>query len=143
MVFAIFGTFTGVVVLVASFLVAGWYLLFKRRGNDKNRPPLVGPSWRENLKAFSTIDDGLASRYPLQFGRMLEAQRQNNDGTCAGTGAIFRLNMPQMADFVICSDFKIAKVILEGDESQGIAEIEKSSMLRQFDTFPGRASIHS
>ena len=117
-------------------------MLFAWRGKKK-LPPLVGPSWQENLKAFSTIADATASRYPHQFGRMVESRNQHPDGTSVGTGAVFRLAMPQWSHFITVTDYKVARVILEGDDANGIAESEKSTLVRVLDVFPGRGTILS
>ena len=129
----------GTVVVAVVTAVIAVFLSRKR----KNLPPLIGPSWRENLQQFSTLANGTIAKYPHELAKMLEAQCPESCNESTGCGVIFRMSMPQLTEFIMCSDYKIVREIMEGDESKGILEAEKSPMLKVFDLYPGKPSLIS
>jgi hypothetical protein len=48
-------------------------------------------------------------------------------------GAVFRINMPQMKPFIVTTDYKLVRRVLEGSSKDNISEAEKSPIGRALD----------
>jgi hypothetical protein len=54
-------------------------------------------------------------------------------GEGTSNGAVFRLNMPQMKPFIVSTDYKLVRMVIEGNSRQHLLEAEKSPVVRVFD----------
>jgi hypothetical protein len=48
-------------------------------------------------------------------------------------GTVFCLNMPQLFPFIVSTDYKLARLVLEGNSIEHISAGEKSPIVRAFD----------
>lgn len=128
------------VVSICSVLVAIFEFIspFWKR-DERNLPPRRGmKSSRDNAAILTTID-GAAGMY---FLKSLSKEAENGSSVDENwSGSLFRLSIPFISTFIICTDYKIAHLILEGDNSENIEEAEKSTFQQQYDMYPGRPSI--
>jgi uncharacterized protein YerC len=138
------GTASGVVLtgvaiaMVLITVVVVKYVWKKKDPKLAHLPPLRGKTWRENARTITTIKDAAGLHFLNDICKKMEAEV-----LCGkeGSGVVFRLAMPQSAPFIICTDYKVARMILEGDSAHEIEESEKTALVRQFDLFHNRASL--
>jgi hypothetical protein len=126
-----------IAVLLVSVVVVR--LVWKKKDPKLAQfPPLRGKTWRENARTITTIKDAAGLHFLNDICKKLEAEELNGQD---GSGVVFRLAMPQSAPFIICTDYKVAHMILEGDSAHDVSESEKTSLVRQFDLFHNRPSL--
>lgn len=79
--------------------------------------------------------------YANELCRDLEREVTKVGPIQLSSGVVFRMEMPFDGSYFLCSDYKVARVILEGDSARSITEAEKSAIVQQFDLFPGRHNM--
>lgn len=106
------------------------------RLRDPKHPPFLGPDIWTNIALLTdtTCCTGATHFHDLSMSLL-------GFGKTA-YGAVFQLNMIS-GNFVVITDYKLARIVLAGDPSQGINEAEKTTIGRAFDLFPNIGSIFS
>ena len=109
---------------VVGLALCYWYFKPIRKG----LPPLVGPGMLDTVAKFGTLVD----LTQLHFFSDLSADvRASGKGT--SNGAVFRLRVPQLHEFIVSSDYKLIRKVLEGSSKDKLLEGEKLSMMHTFD----------
>ena len=126
-------------VVFIAYFIKSW----SRKDNSKKGqlPPLRGKSWRENAQTLTKVKGAAGVFFLKELSRLLELECKDCDGIHKDSGVVFRISMPQSSPFIICTDYKVARLILEGDNNKGINESDKSPVFRQFDLFPNRPNM--
>ena len=132
---------TAIAAIALLGVVLRYYFRMLTTHKDKNLPPLRGKSWRENPRILTTIEGAAGMMFLKDICRDMERSLHNDQNKTKGSGVIFRLAMPGFAPFIICADYKAARIVLEGDSARDIEESEKSPFVRQFDLFPNRPNV--
>lgn len=115
-------------LIILAVVVA--FALYQRffKSSTQNLPPKVGPGIFATLAKMTSISD-LAM---LEFLHEL-SQLVTGEGNGTPTGAVFRINMPQMKPFIVSTDYKLVRKVLEGSSKEHIFAGEKSPFARAFD----------
>lgn len=128
------------VVSICSVLVAIFEFIspFWKR-DERDLPPSRGMKSPHGNAAILTTINGAAGMF---FLKSLSKDAENGSSVDENwSGTLFRLSIPFISTFIICTDYKIAHLILEGDSTENIEEAEKSTFQQHFDLYPGRPSI--
>lgn len=130
--------------VVAIFLLALLIIIRKLSQLEPvgNLPPLAPKPWRENARNLAAIEGATSIWYLKDLSESFHCKLKS-EGKIAESGVLFRIAMPQRAPFIVCTDYKVARVILEGDSDGNVKESEKIPLVRQFDSYPGRPTIFS
>lgn len=106
--------------------VASYHWFFKKP--RKGLPPKVGPGIWATISKMTTISDLTQIHFVHDLSLLLTGA-----GKGTTNGAVFRLNMPQLHPFIVATDYKLIRRVLEGSSKDKIPEAEKPAMLRSFD----------
>lgn len=121
--------FSGALVLASSIAL---YIVFVRQDKRRKKlPPMAPTPWYDNIFIVG---------YPSLVNRMKNSDwtfNNHSQNTCSGT--IYRESMPLPFPFIICCDYKLARILLVGNNER--AEAEKSPGIRVLDIYPGIGSI--
>lgn len=112
---------------ISGGLALLYHFFFKPRKGSLPLPPRCGPGMLATVSKLSTITD-LSS---LEFIRNVSREVTGIGRTT--NGAVFRLNMPQIKPFIVTTDHKLARLVLEGNSREKIPEGEKTPFIRVFD----------
>jgi hypothetical protein len=105
-------------------------------------PPLKGSaSLLYNARMITTIKGAAGLLYVNNLCKELESEIAEVAPLDKGSGVIYELQLPFQGQFFVCSDYKAAHTILEGDSVKGIPETEKSRVVQQFDLYPGHPNM--
>ena len=119
-----------IILFISLAAISLVYCLYKKLfKSPKGLPPLMGPGIVDTVKKLSTITD-LSS---LEFFHDMSLKVTSDGGGKTSNGAIFRINMPQLNPYVITTDYKLARKVLEGNSKENIPEGEKTPTVRVFD----------
>ena len=102
--------------LIILAVVVGFALYYRFFKSHPNLPPKVGPGDLRTL-------DFLHELSLIVTGK----------GKGTSTGAVFRINMPQMNPFIVSTDYKLVRKVFEGSSKEHILEAEKTPLVRAFD----------
>lgn len=122
----------GIFLCALGFVVVKLYY----RPRNANNPVFVGPDIWTNI---SLLTDPNSCSGATHFHDLSMALTGFGKTTY---GAVYQLYMTS-ANFVVITDYKLARLVLVGDNSQGIRESEKTSVSRAFDLFLNHGSIFS
>jgi hypothetical protein len=117
------------VLALASALVAVLLYFLLTRSNNKKKgrlPPKIGGSFLSNISKL-TATQGTS---PLEYPHRLSAECHQGK---TAYGAVYRLSMPMPSEYIVTTDYKLSRMIMEGDSSIGLPEAEKSDITRRFD----------
>ena len=117
-----------VLVSVASLLLVLFYWMLSRRKRPAT-PPLMETPWHENIRKLSGNGFDLVN-HPHQLSLQASAK-----DVSPSSGAVYSLAMLPLPfpPAVVCCDYKLGRLILEGDPTLGIEESDKSTVMRTFD----------
>lgn len=128
---------------VATVICAVGLAVLIRNMTKKDRdnlPHLRGKkSSFENASIITTVEGAAGMFFFSNICKEIEKERKDLEPSWSG--ALYRLSIPFIPQFIVCSDYKVARLVLEGDSSKDIEEAEKSTVVQQFDQFPGRHTI--
>lgn len=112
------------------------FFLTKSTKTRKGRlPPKVGGNFLFNVNKL-TATEGTSS---LDYPHDLSAQCDEGK---TPYGAAYRLSMPMPSMYIVCTDYKLSRLVMEGDASVNLPEAEKADITRKFD-YVDRPSILS
>ena len=57
------------------------------------------------------------------------------------TGCVYRLHLPLWYEMIVCCDYKLAKLLLHGNEEIGIQESEKTNLIQVLNIFPNVCNL--
>ena len=126
----------GFLIAAVSALIYKFTMKSDNHFHDK-LPPLINASKFKNLELYSCIDGITAAKTDLDRSRELDGVGRTS------RGVLYRINMLVAPLYMVCTDYKLVRIVLEGDNSKQIPESEKTSMGRGFDLFDGIGSIFS
>jgi hypothetical protein len=89
-------------------------------------PPKIGENFLSNISKL-TATQGAS---PLEYPHRLSAECHEGK---TPFGAVFRLSMPMPTEYIVTTDYKLSRMITEGDSSIDLPEAEKSDITRRFD----------
>lgn len=123
---ALFSPFLGILlgtVITIGFLL--WY--FKIYKREKLLPPYTPTGFWKNLK-----QDGYQRVIHLYQESLWITKHTSQDIT---TGCVFRLQIPWFGGIMICCDYKLARLLLQGNEEKSIQESEKTSLSQNLNLY--------
>ena len=127
-------------VILGAALVAVAFYFFTRESHAAARlplPPLCGPNLFANVAALTNIDGIQAVQHVYDISNSIIDFGKSSCGT------VFRISMLGFTDFVVITDYKLARIVMEGNKDMGVPESEKTAIGRAFDLFPDLGSIFS
>lgn len=112
------------------------FLLQRRRTTPKGRlPPKIGGNFLQNVNKL-TATEGTS---PLEYPHQLSANCVEGK---TSYGCVYRLSMPMPSEYIVTTDYKLSRMVMEGDSSIDLPEAEKADITRKFD-YVDRPSILS
>ena len=126
--------------IFCSFLIAicataiGFHLFHIMLGVFNPRMPPLSPS---NLFA-NTFTLGY-KKLLLYYNQSLWCESNTNQNTAHGT--IFRIWNPKWIPFVVCCDYKFARLVLAGTDDNKIRESEKTLMIQGLNSIKGVCNL--
>lgn len=127
-------------ILVCFTGLIFWY----RRHNKRieNIPPLKGfSSSYKNARIVTAVEGAAGLFFVSDICKKLEQELCGVGASDLLSGVVFQFKLPFQGLYFYCSDYKVARAILEGDTALGAPESEKSPIQQQFDLFPGRHTM--
>lgn len=119
---------------IAALLFLAWKIWYRPHHNS--HPPFIGPGISANVALLSdtTTCTNATHFHDLSvsitgFGKTIY-------------GAVFQMYMLS-SNFVVITDYRLARLVMVGDASQGIKEPEKSKLVKAFDLFANFGSLFS
>lgn len=111
----------------------------QKRSTINNLPPLLGfTSWIQNAKVLTSRNSFAAFEYLQNLSISIQGLGKTK------YGSVFRIVLTPIAKYyIIISDYKLARIVLEGDNSRNIPAGNKTALSKSFDIFPGVGSLFS
>jgi hypothetical protein len=122
------------IILLTTLLF--FYFSYNQR-HLKNLPPLYGPDWWTNLQKLTSVTTTSSAQHPHEISRSITGKGVTPKGT------VFRLSMVGFPNYIMVTDYLLARIILEGDSKKNIPESEKTTIGRNFDLIYGVGSLFS
>ena len=126
-VFLLFGTLLIGLLIIVFFK----YVKQSRKGR---LPPKIPTSLFTNISKLTAI-----TTEPIDF---LHDIAKDCPEAKTPYGELFRIAMPMPSDYIVSSDYKLVRLVMEGDTSIDLPEAEKTTIIRAFD-YIDRPSILS
>lgn len=98
-------------------------------------PPKIGGNFLSNISKLTATEGTSCLDYPHHLST------ECGEGKTP-YGAVYRLSMPMPSEYILTTDYKLSRLVVEGDSSIGLPEAEKSDITRKFD-YVDRPSILS
>jgi hypothetical protein len=119
-------------LFVALCFIIILYFLYKRKTYNNKLPPLSPTSLFININktGYERLNNFHAQ------SKWCETQSQNIE-----SGTVFRMRMPFWNPFIVCCDYKLARLILSGSSDERIKEFEKSYQIQNLNLFPNVCSL--
>ena len=114
--------------LIILAVVVGFALYYRFFKSHPNLPPKVGPGIFETVGKMTAISDLRTLDFLHELSLIVTGK-----GKGTSTGAVFRINMPQMNPFIVSTDYKLVRKVFEGSSKEHILEAEKTPLVRAFD----------
>jgi hypothetical protein len=128
-----------IALYACAFLISLFVVVQKLRGEDvSNLPPLMGPGKLENMRSLTSVDDLQVVTHLMN----LRDTMKDEDLGSSPRGSTFRLNvLSPYKHYIVTTDYRLGRLVLEGDAEKGIPESGKSTIARAFALYPGIFSI--
>jgi hypothetical protein len=126
----------GIVLVSLIFIVGLYFLTARKQRKPLNMPPVVGPGWYENVAKLTEIKGTEAVDHIL---RLSESIKDFGKTSC---GSVFRISMVGAQHFVV-ADYKLARILMEGNREMNIPESEKTTIGKNFDIYDDIGNIFS
>lgn len=112
----------GIIIII---LINYCYIYLMKEKKSSLPPLITSSSFLTNIsKLTSTTTE------PITF---LHEVANTYSDSITPYGRLYRLSMPMFCHYIVTSDYKLARLVMEGDSSIGINEAEKTDIVRKFD----------
>jgi hypothetical protein len=101
----------------------------------KGLPPRVGPGILTTMRKMTVTSDLTTLEFLHDLSLLLTGA-----GKGTTNGAVFRINLPLLTPFIVSSDYKLVRLVMEGSTKDKLPTSEKPSLVRAID-YTSSASI--
>lgn len=113
-----------ILILISCGLVAAVVLFISRRSTSK-LPPMAPSNMLTNSQMMATYEGLAHSNHIRKLCRWCFTM-----GYATEKGSVFRMSLPQICPTIVVSDYKLARIILAGDNKNNIREADKSVRMK-------------